>query len=291
LLLLIVVEAEKLEETQNQLHSNNNSPELLSSLQNLGLTNYESKAYLALLSLGPCDARQLCGQSGVPSSKIYSIMEKFELLGLVEVQQSKPAKFKVLEPSLGLDRLLKNREKEILSIKDTLPLLESELDNIFSKQSNEVGVDEPFFFNLQTGMKNHIQKHLPYLAAARVETLSYFETTCLLGARVYGHSVKRDIINNIQRNSISSKIVFGTENKKLVEGFLKGLPDSANIELKITKQIHAPFHVIDKKSVIIVVDNPLFREGRIASIHVVGRNLANELHEGYRSLWDSAKGL
>jgi hypothetical protein len=34
-----------------------------------------------------------------------------------------------------------------------------------------------------------------------------------------------------------------------------------------------------------VVDNPLFREGRIASITVVGRSLANELHEGYKSLW------
>lgn len=278
-----------MEETQDQPYNNNN-PELLSSLQSLGLTNYESKAYLALLYLGICDARQLCAQSGVPSSKIYTIMEKFELLGLVEVQQSKPAKFKALEPSLGVVRLVKNKEREMLSIKDTLPLLESELDGIFSKQSYRIGGDEPFF-NLQFGMKNHIQKHLPYLAEARVETLSYFETTCLLGAKVYGHSVKQDIINNIHRNNTSSKIIFGTENKKLIEGFLKGLPDSVNIEVKITKQIHAPFHVIDRKSAIVVVDNPLFREGRIASIHVVGRSLANELHEGYKSLWDSAKGL
>jgi hypothetical protein len=279
-----------MEEMQDQMDDNN--PRLLASLQSLGLTNYESKAYLALLSLGTCDARQLCVQSGVPSSKIYTIIEKFELLRLVEVQQSKPVKFKALEPSLGVDRLVKNKEREILSIKDTLPLLETELDNIFSKRSDKgrSGGEEPFF-NLQFGMKNHVQKHLPYLADSRVETLSYFETTCLMGAKVYGHSVKRDIINNIQRNNISSKVIFGTEDKMLVEGFLKGLPDSANIEFKITKQIHAPFHVLDKKSVIVVVDNPLFKEGRIASIHAIGRSLAKELHEGYRSLWDSARGL
>jgi hypothetical protein len=279
-----------MEEMQDQMDDNN--PRLLASLQSLGLTNYESKAYLALLSLGTCDARQLCVQSGVPSSKIYTIIEKFELLRLVEVQQSKPVKFKALEPSLGVDRLVKNKEREILSIKDTLPLLETELDNIFSKRSDKgrSGGEEPFF-NLQFGMKNHVQKHLPYLADSRVETLSYFETTCLMGAKVYGHSVKRDIINNIQRNNISSKVIFGTEDKMLVEGFLKGLPDSANIEFKITKQIHAPFHVLDKKSVIVVVDNPLFKEGRIASIHAIGRSLAKELHEGYRSLWDSAGGL
>ncbi len=274
---------------QDEAHSNN--PKLLASLQSLGLTNYESKAYLALLSLGTCDARKLCKQSGVPSSKIYTIMEKFELLGLVEVQQSKPTKFKALEPSLGVDRLIRNKEREMVLIKDTLPLLETELDNIFSKQSDKVRSGEAPFFNLQFGMKNHIQKHLPYLADARVETLSYFETTCLTGAKVYGHNVKREIINNIQHNNISSKVIFGTENRKLVEFFLKGLPDSANIELKITKQIHAPFHVIDKKSAIVVVDNPLFKEGRIASIHAIGTNLAGELHDGYLSLWDSAKGL
>jgi hypothetical protein len=61
------------------------------------------------------------------------------------------------------------------------------------------------------------------------------------------------------------------------------------IELKITKQIHAPFQVIDKKRAITIVDNSL--EGRIVSIRIVGRILANELHEEYRSLWDSAKGL
>ncbi len=278
-----------MEEMQDHAHSSN--PKLLASLQSLGLTNYESKAYLTLLSLGTCDARQLCTQSGVPSSKIYTIIEKFELLGLVEVQQSKPAKFKALEPSLGVDRLVKNKEREMLSIKDTLPLLETELDNIFSKHSDKVSSGKEPFFNLQFGMKNHIQKHLRYLADARVEILSYFGTTCLMGAKVYGHSVKQDIINSIQRNNISSKVIFGTEDKKLVEGFLKGLPDSANIELKITRQIHAPFHVIDKKSVIVVVDNPLFKEGRIASIHAIERNLAKELHEGYRSLWDSARGL
>lgn len=280
-----------MEQTKDQLNSNNNNPKLLASLQNLGLTEYESKAYLALLSLGICNARELCAQSGVPSSKIYTIVEKFELLGLIEAQQSKPAKFKALEPSLGVDRLVKNKEREILSIRNSLPLIESELESIFSKQIEKIGRDDEPFFNLQFGMKNHIQKHLRYLADARVETVSYFETTCLLGAKVYGHSVKREIINNIQRNNISSKVIFGTENKKLVQGFLKGLPNSANIELKITKQIHAPFHVIDKETAIVVVDNPLFREGRIASIHVVGRSVANELHEGYRSLWDSAKGL
>ena len=269
--------------------TNTGPDRLVRSIQSLGLTEYESKAYLSLLSLGACDARQLCSHSGVPSSKIYAIMEKFELLGLVEIQQSKPTRFRASEPSVGIDRLVRNKEREILSIKDTLPLLESELDSIFSRQNVNTKV-EPFF-NLQFGMKDHIQKHLPHLGTARKTILSYFETTCLKGARIYGHAVKQGIIANIMRNNISSKVLFGTDDKKLVDGFLKGLPDSSNIALRITKQIHAPFHVIDANNAIVVVDNPLFKNGRIASIHIIEKGLAKELSEGYKSLWESARAL
>jgi HTH-type transcriptional regulator, sugar sensing transcriptional regulator len=269
--------------------ADNKSEMLLQSLKSLGLKEYESKAYLSLLSLGMCDARQLCSHSNVPSSKIYAIMEKFDLLGLVEIQQSKPARFKVLEPSIGVNLLVKNKEKEMLSIKDTLPVLQSELESVFSKQN--VNASNSPFFNLQFGMKDHIQKHLPHLGNARRQIFSYFENTCLKGARIYGHDVKQGIIDNIIRNNVSSRVLFGTDDKKLISGFLKGLPDSSNIELRITNQIHAPFHIIDRSSAIVVVDNPLFKDGRIASIHIIERGLAKELSEGYKSLWESAKPL
>jgi sugar-specific transcriptional regulator TrmB len=227
--------------------------------------------------------------SGVPSSKIYAIMKKFELLGLVEVQQSKPARFKALEPSQGVDRLVKSREKEVISLRDTLPLLQSELDSIFF--TGDIMEENQPFFNLQFGMKNHIQKHLIHLANAKTEIFSYFETVCLQGARIYGHTIKQDIVRNIMANRISSKVLFGAEDKKLIDSFVKGLPESADIELRTTKQIHAPFHVIDKKSAIVVVDNPLFRDGRIASLHVIDSNLAKELHDGFRTLWESSKSI
>jgi sugar-specific transcriptional regulator TrmB len=261
---------------------------LLSSLQQLGLTEYESRAYHSLVSLGAADARQLCSHSGVPSSKIYSIMNKFELMGLAEIQQSKPARFKAVDPALGIQRLVKSKEREISAIKETLPLLQSELDSIYS--GAELDRARPFF-NLQYGMRDHIQKHLPHLADARSEILSYFESTCLKGAKIYGHAVKRDIVGNILANKVSSRVLFGTDDKKLISGFVDGLPDSARVEVKITKQIHAPFHVIDRKSAIVVVDNPLFADGRIASLHIVDKALAKELQTGHNTLWDSAKSL
>lgn len=266
--------------------------ELASALQSLGLTEYETRAYISLLSLGIADARSLCSESNVPSSKIYSIMNKFQLMGLAVIQQSKPAKFKVSNPSFGLMKLMENREKEINSLKETLPLLQSELEEIYSSADKKIGGKNRTFFNLEFGMKNHIQKHLIHLANAKSEILSYFETTCLNGARIYGQAVKQEIIRNIISSGINSKIIFGVdEDKKIIDSFVKGLPESKNIQARVTKQIHAPFHVLDKRAVIAVIDNPLFKDGRIASLYALDSSLAKELGEGYRSLWDSAKQL
>lgn len=140
-------------------------------------------------------------------------------------------------------------------------------------------------------MKNHFQKHLAHLANAKSEILSYLVAACLNGAKIYGQDVKRDIVGHVIANRIKTRIILGVLKKKQIEGFLKGLPESKYIQIKITEQMHAPFHVIDGKSVITVIDNPLIKDGRIASLYAIDNSLAKELREGYSSLWESAKQL
>ena len=267
-----------------------NKQELVASLQSLGLTEYETRAYLSLLSLGIADARTLCGDAKVPSSKIYSIMNKFQLMGLIETQQSKPAKFKVNDPSVGISQLMAHREEEINSLKETVPLLESELQEIYSSSEKRLGTARTFF-NLEFGMKNHFQKHLAHLTNARSEILSYLVATCLDGAKIYGLAVKRDIMSNVISNRIKTRIIVGARNKNQAVDFLRGLPESKYIQTRITEQMHSPFHVMDGKSVVTVIDNPLIKDGRIASLYAVDSSLARELREGYRTLWNSASPL
>jgi sugar-specific transcriptional regulator TrmB len=236
------------------------------------------------------DARTLCTDANVPSSKIYSIMNKFQLMGLIETQQSKPAKFKMNDPSVGITKLMAHREEEINSLKETVPLLESELQEMYSASEKRLGTSRTFF-NLEFGMKNHFQKHLAHLANARSEILSYLIGTCLDGAKIYGQAVKRDIMAHVIANRIKTKIILGARNKNQVEGFLRGLPESKYIQTRITEQMHSPFHVIDGKSVVTVIDNPLIKDGRIASLYAIDGGLAKELREGYRTLWDSARPL
>jgi HTH-type transcriptional regulator, sugar sensing transcriptional regulator len=58
-------------------------PGTLSNLIELGLSEYEGKAYLALLTESPATAYETAKRAGIPSSKIYEVLERMSLRGLV----------------------------------------------------------------------------------------------------------------------------------------------------------------------------------------------------------------
>jgi sugar-specific transcriptional regulator TrmB len=52
-------------------------------LMDLGLSEYEAKTYIALLGRSPATAYETAKSSGVPTSKIYEVLEKMRVKGLV----------------------------------------------------------------------------------------------------------------------------------------------------------------------------------------------------------------
>jgi sugar-specific transcriptional regulator TrmB len=46
------------------------------ALQSLGFSEYESKAYCALLEHSPANGYEIAGKSGIPRSKVYEVLEK-----------------------------------------------------------------------------------------------------------------------------------------------------------------------------------------------------------------------
>jgi len=62
----------------------------VASLERLGLSSYEARAYAALLRSGPVTGYQLSRQSGVPRSRIYEALEKLAARGMVIVRHEQP---------------------------------------------------------------------------------------------------------------------------------------------------------------------------------------------------------
>lgn len=68
--------------------------EAVQALEELGMTNYEAEVFIALQRLGAGTARDVAQVSDVPRPQVYSSAESLEELGLIDVQQSDPIRYR-----------------------------------------------------------------------------------------------------------------------------------------------------------------------------------------------------
>ncbi|WP_435185359.1 TrmB family transcriptional regulator [Halobellus sp. EA9] len=73
--------------------------EAVEALERLGLSNYGARVFVALQRLGVATAKQIHEETDVPRSQVYGAAEELLDLGLVELQQSTPKRYR----PVGLD--------------------------------------------------------------------------------------------------------------------------------------------------------------------------------------------
>lgn len=93
----------------------------------MGLTEYESKAYLSLASFISATALEISETSGVPQSKIYEVLRSLAKKGFIEITRGKPLKYSVVPPQDIF-------EKSRINIKEELDEAESEVKTIYENQ-------------------------------------------------------------------------------------------------------------------------------------------------------------
>ena len=95
--------------------------ENIEALQKFGLSEKESKVYLANLELGEATATDISLKSNLPRTLVYDILERLIDLGLCSYSIKNNKKFFLASDPKELVRILKEKENTILQI---MPLLE-----------------------------------------------------------------------------------------------------------------------------------------------------------------------
>lgn len=100
-------------------------------LRELGLTQYETRAYLALLHKGDLTASQISEHAEVPYSKIYEVLSSLEKKGWIKIERGRPSKYYPRSPSEALEAA-KLRLEEMMSSWEQTML--SELQPLYEKR-------------------------------------------------------------------------------------------------------------------------------------------------------------
>jgi sugar-specific transcriptional regulator TrmB len=103
--------------------------DVLSKLVSIGFSEYEAKAYTALLRDNPVTGYQLSKLSGVPRSMIYEVMGKLMARGAaMTVRTGRSTKYAPVPAAEFLEQLRREHEGLIVSLQDDLAAFASEPD-------------------------------------------------------------------------------------------------------------------------------------------------------------------
>ena len=106
--------------------------EIFDLLRKLGLNQYESRTYHALLMHGPTTAGNISSLAKIPRPRVYDVLSSLEKEGFVMVQPGRPVKYTAL-PISHVRETLKHNHKENLDRKlKEIDAVADELDSRFS---------------------------------------------------------------------------------------------------------------------------------------------------------------
>jgi len=111
--------------------------ELVGKLREFGLNEYEAKAFVALATHSSCTASDISEYAKIPQSKVYEIVKSLEMKGLVETWKSKPQRYKAVEPSIALTRIIERRKEKLNSLKRKVRILSEKLVPAIPKDDRE----------------------------------------------------------------------------------------------------------------------------------------------------------
>lgn len=94
-------------------------------LQSFELTEYESKCFVALSRIGHGTAKEVSEVAAVPQARVYDCMDTLQERGLVDIQQSKPRRFRAASPSEAVDALERRCTARLERLDELFARLES----------------------------------------------------------------------------------------------------------------------------------------------------------------------
>jgi sugar-specific transcriptional regulator TrmB len=247
------------------------------ALRDIGLTEYESLAYLSLLKSGEMTAEMVSDSSGIPYTKVYSVLEELEERGWIDVEGGRPRKYYPRSPEDALSVEQNRLEEEFstnreLLVEELLPLYEA-------KEIHEM----PEIWMIR-GEANTYEKVISLLGKARKEimlTLPWVPEGLLNSPeniRLLAYELR-----NLQNRDIAVKVLATDEVVGKLTPALMSLAD-----VKLCSELFGGGLVIDNKETVLILDmvKPIGPDMAIWSDHESLTRIASVY---FQHMWENAE--
>jgi len=265
----------------------------MASLRDLGLSEYEARAYRALLRTGPTTAKDLSRASEVPMGRVYDVLNSLQQHNLVRSQAaSRPKKYAAVEPDAALDRLLAEKKHQ-------LETQVEQYEDVVDELSTELDAGEPVdgqFWTAAVGAEEATDLLLERIAAAERRMV------VVAGAPATGFDM--GTVGEMVTDELEAAVDRGVDIRVLLSPatvtalprsvgrrYSAALADMAGFEVRTTEDVDGTFNVFDGVEVCIEVSHPLSGDEPFAMIDVKDAEFAMNVSEEFEPRWADAEPL
>jgi len=264
----------------------------MASLRDLGLSEYEARAYRSLLDTGPTTAKDLSRASDVPMGRIYDVLNSLETYELVRSQTaSRPKKYLAVEPDTALDRLLEDRKRELEEQADQYEAIVAELSQQLDAAEP---VQEPFW-TAAVGPAETVDLLLERLAAADDELLLVgsvpAEGVDLTDAadRVVDE-IERCLERGVGVSMLLPRAFYDHIPEERGREYERRLQPHANFDYRVSDAVTATFALIDGVEVCIQVLHPV-GDRMFGLVDLKDPGFAEEVRSAFEPRWEAAEAV
>ncbi|MXX21336.1 MAG: hypothetical protein F4W68_03615 [Cenarchaeum sp. SB0661_bin_35] len=120
---------------------------LMVSLEEFGLSQYEARAYFAMISKGPISAAVLAHYADIPRTKVYSTLQKLQKKNLATMSDTKPLMCSAVAPEEAFDSTIQDQIERVNAMNSLI----SSLKVINDECRRGRGVEERRYQQLSVG--------------------------------------------------------------------------------------------------------------------------------------------
>ena len=244
----------------------------IKALKELGLTEYETAAYLALVEGGQISASDISSRSKVPYSRIYDVLGRLEEKAFIQVQRGRPTIYVAKAPT-EVARLVKMAWDD--KIESASSIVVNELQPRFEREIQASSRD----VWLMHGRAAILAKALEMLESARDEVKLSVPSLDM------GMEDLTAIIERVLRVKASSVQVLTSRGAESL-----GLPIPSQVEIRTRDRVFGAGLIVDAQQTLIMLSGSEGNESflGIYSSHVIFAAMAQAYFD---SLWSESNPI
>lgn len=259
-------------------------------LQEVGLNAYEAAAYLSLLKLGISEARDIYRDSEVPYGKIYSVLDSLAGKGFVEVQASRPKKFRAVDPEISLDAIFERKkaeaEREIAVLKGSIYEAKQALKAVPNqKRKDEIfwttAITESEIRKFATSIYGEVKKSICIIPPVFGIPIVLYLLPEITKAIDRGVSIRLMVSPRFM--ALNSMISY--QEGEILEKLQKGL------DIRLVQNFNSCFGIVDDSIIVLFQPHPSDHDRVLSVVKIRDTGFAKNLKEEFELLWGTGEKL